>query len=246
MQDEMATSTSTRPSQTARLWLGLLAIAALAVTTFVLFPGIDLAISNLFIGPDKVFVGRDQSIIAAVRAIFSWTFAALCLLSVIGLFTTRDWRSRFMSLSFAQWLYLAACLGAGPGLVANLGLKDHWGRARPATVIEFGGTRVFTSINIPGKECDRNCAFVSGEASSIYMAFFAAAFLFPSRAAALWLSGIIFGSAAGLIRIAQGGHFLSDVIFAGIFMAMTAAALDYAFRAIAATSKGSVDKGDDA
>jgi hypothetical protein len=28
-----------------------------------------------------------------------------------------------------------------------------------------------------------------------------------------------------LIRISQGGHFLSDILFAGIFMALTASAL---------------------
>jgi lipid A 4'-phosphatase len=34
--------------------------------------------------------------------------------------------------------------------------------------------------------------------------------------------GTVVGAAAGFVRIAQGGHFLSDVVFAGLLMALTA------------------------
>jgi lipid A 4'-phosphatase len=44
--------------------------------------------------------------------------------------------------------------------------------------------------------------------------------------------GMVLGSLAGLVRIAQGGHFLSDVVFAGVFMAMTAALLQLLFETI--------------
>ena len=40
-------------------------------------------------------------------------------------------------------------------------------------------------------------------------------------AAVLVIGGTIAGLSAGLVRMAQGGHFLSDVIFAGVFMALT-------------------------
>jgi lipid A 4'-phosphatase len=227
------------PMQT--LWLALTVLSAASLLVFTFFPGIDLAVSSLFVDANKSFVGKESGVIIFARAVFNWIFTAVCVLSVAGLIATRDWRSRWLSLTFAQWLYLGACLGAGPGLVANIGLKDHWGRARPATVVEFGGTRIFTSVPTISKECDRNCSFVSGEASSIFMLFFAAAFLFPWNARLFWAGGVVCGSLAGLIRMAQGGHFLSDVIFAGLFMAVTAAALDYAFRAIAATSKSPID-----
>jgi lipid A 4'-phosphatase len=44
----------------------------------------------------------------------------------------------------------------------------------------------------------------------------------PQWTVTLLAAGTVCGFAAGLVRIAQGAHFLSDVIFAGIFMAMTA------------------------
>lgn len=120
-----------------------------------------------------------------------------------------------------QWFFMLLCLAIGPGLVANLILKDQWGRARPGHVTEFGGKKNFTPPLIPVKECPRNCSFVSGEASSMYMPFFAAAAIVPQGAPLLVVGGVVGGLAAGAVRMAQGGHFLSDVIFAGVFMALT-------------------------
>ena len=45
----------------------------------------------------------------------------------------------------------------------------------------------------------------------------------------LVILGLVFGSAAGLLRMAQGAHFLSDVLFAGILMAVTAATIRITF-----------------
>jgi membrane-associated phospholipid phosphatase len=36
-------------------------------------------------------------------------------------------------------------------------------------------------------------------------------------------TAVLVGSLVGFIRIGQGGHFLSDVIFAGVFMAIVVA-----------------------
>lgn len=218
-----------------RIWLILGALTLLAFTVFAIFPGIDLTVSSLFTNAEHRFAYRDAVIVTISRSLLTWVFTAACVLSVLGMILTRTWSRRWLSLTFAQWLFLGACLGAGPGLVANLGWKDHWGRARPSTVIEFGGERTFTPIQTQGTQCQRNCSFISGEASSMFMLFFAAAFMFPGRSRELWRAGIAFGFLAGLVRVIQGGHFLSDVIFAGLFMAITAILLDYAFRAIAAT-----------
>ena len=116
-------------------------------------------------------------------------------------------------------------MAVGPGLVANVVLKDNWGRARPRSVVEFGGTKHFTPALIPAGECARNCSFVSGEASSAFVPFFAAALSPPQFRRMLFGAGLVIGLAAGLVRISQGGHFLSDILFAGIFMALTASAL---------------------
>ena len=52
------------------------------------------------------------------------------------------------------------------------------------------------------------------------MGYYLMVFLFIARkragAVALGLVGVLTGSVIGLVRIAQGAHFLSDVIFAGL------------------------------
>jgi lipid A 4'-phosphatase len=51
---------------------------------------------------------------------------------------------------------------------------------------------------------------------------------------------VVLGSLAGLTRIAQGGHFLSDVVFAGVFMALTTACLQLLFDTIRATDSAEI------
>ena len=129
------------------------------------------------------------------------------------------------------------CFLIGPLIVTNLGLKDHWGRARPRDVIEFGGSKAYTPPFPAANQCEYNCSFVSGEASSVYVVFFAAAFLFGSYARRLVALGVVMGSLTGLVRMAQGGHFLSDVLYAGVVMALTAAVVQLVFDIIGASNR---------
>ncbi len=130
-------------------------------------------------------------------------------------------------LVFVLTIAVAAAFGVTDGapttpyIVANLMLKDHWGRARPRQVTEFGGSKTFTPPLIPAKQCPRNCSFVSGEAASIFLPFYAVAFVALQWDAVLVVAGTLLGLASGAVRVSQGAHFLSDVIFAGVFMALT-------------------------
>ena len=56
-------------------------------------------------------------------------------------------------------LGLAALL-LGPGWVVNEALKNHWGRARPEQVSDFGGAQRFTPALQPADQCVKNCSFV--------------------------------------------------------------------------------------
>jgi lipid A 4'-phosphatase len=121
-------------------------------------------------------------------------------------------------------LYLLLVMAIGPGILVNTVFKDHWGRARPSQIVEFGGAKQFTRAALPSGECEKNCSFVSGHAS-VGFYFLALAFVWPRRRA-LWLAlGTSFGLGIGLVRIMQGGHFFSDVIFCGIIVYLTARAL---------------------
>jgi lipid A 4'-phosphatase len=201
-----------------------------AAFIFAAFPQIDLAVSGWFHSAESGFVFRGDGIGSVIRYLLRLLFALVCIAAVAGFIALAFFNRKFSRFGLAAWAYIALCAAVGPGLVANVGFKDHWGRARPVHVTEFGGTKQFTPPMLRTDQCERNCAFVSGEAANFYMLGFAFAFLIgtdPSRRRRLFLAAIAAGSFAGLIRIGAGGHFLSDVIFAGLFMALVARGLTW-------------------
>jgi len=203
------------------VWIMPLALGIIAGAIFLARPEIDLAVSRAFHSGEAGFIGLRLGWVRALRQVFIYLYFGLIGLSLAGL--AASWRGggNWLRLRSAQWLFVAVCLSVGPGLVANVLFKDQWGRARPRHVAEFGGTKSFTPALLLAKQCPRNCSFVSGEASSTYVVFYAAAAVFPAWSVLLVAIGTLAGLATGLIRIAQGAHFLSDVVFAGIFMALT-------------------------
>lgn len=215
------------------LFRGAAIVGAVAAVLFLAFPDLDLKTSDLFYRGNGIFAGKTggvfslppATIAAFIRLIFYVSFIAVCVTNAIGIAVTLIGKRRFLGLGAPRWLFLAACLIVGPGLVANVILKDHWGRARPAQTVEFGGSKKFTPPLIPSDQCDRNCSFVAGEPSMMYATVFAAAFLLPTIGRGLLVAGVGMGLVSGMVRISQGGHFLSDVIFAGVTMALTVAVL---------------------
>lgn len=205
----------------------LLALPAAAV--LVSTPEIDLAISAVARGacdlvpPGVAWCGTWA--VTTARQAFMGLFVLIALASLVATAVVCLSERRLFGSRQVRCLFVLSALVVGPGIVANLVLKDHLGRARPREIVEFGGTKLFTPALVPSRECPKNCSFISGEASSIYAAFFALAFVLPPYRVALIVSGIAAGSLAGAIRIAQGAHFLSDVMFAGLIMAATVSLL---------------------
>jgi lipid A 4'-phosphatase len=195
---------------------------AVAAILFLTFPYVDVAVSEYFFMSDGRFAGKSPGVEFA-RNVFKGVYIAAVVVAIVGVWLATVRATRFAKLSAVHWLVVLLILAVGPGLIANSVFKDNWGRARPLQTINFGGTKEFTPALIPARECRRNCSFVSGEASSIFAVFFAFAVVSGSSGLSFIVLGLVGGSLAGLIRIAQGAHFLSDVVFAGIFMAMAAA-----------------------
>jgi membrane-associated PAP2 superfamily phosphatase len=132
----------------------------------------------------------------------------------------------------SQALFLVLLLAVGPGLVVNVILKDNHGRPRPREIIEFGGKHHFTQIWERG-ETGRNSSFPSGHASAGFY-LVAPWFLLRRRhrpaAAGCLLAGLSYGSLVGAARIMQGGHFLTDVVWAGGLVYLTGEALALVLR----------------
>ena len=200
----------------------LFVIGALLVAV----PQIDLAVTGLFFDDTQGFYLKTQPLVRFVYDFVPWfsrTVIAGLLLFLLAAWTI--WRKReFFLRQRRAALYLLLVAIVGPLLLVNGVFKDHWGRARPAQVVEFGGTKQFTRAALPTDQCEKNCSFVSGHASAGFY-FLALAFVLPRRRALWFTLGTGLGLGVGFVRIVQGGHFFSDVIFCGIVVYLSARVL---------------------
>ena len=207
-----------------------LAIHGLLGLAFFFLPEIDLGFSGLFYTSGKGFVIESRSSAKALPFLpwITIVFVTLSLLLFIrNIVAGRRNRQSISRLSsIRRILFLLLTLFLGPGLLINVILKEQSGRSRPSRVEAFGGDRQFTAAFTATGPCKSNCSFVSGDAA---MGYYLLAFLFVARKRrwAIALAAYTLGTAIGLVRIAQGAHFLSDVIFAGFFTFLVAWILQF-------------------
>mgnify|MGYP002033818590 CR=1 FL=1 len=103
----------------------------------------------------------------------------------------------------------------GPGILVNLILKEHSHRPRPRNTDLFGGDLSFVPAGDFSGACGSNCSFISGEAAGAGWLFCYAVFLVPDRFRLLVSPPLIaLALASPAMRLAYGGHYLSDVILA--------------------------------
>ena len=69
----------------------------------------------------------------------------------------------------------------------------------------------------PRGTCEKNCSFVAGEGAGAFWTFAPAALAPPAWRPLAYGGAILFGLAAGGLRLSGGAHFFSDVMFSGVF-----------------------------
>jgi lipid A 4'-phosphatase len=190
------------------------ALTALTLGVFAIWPDLDLKAARYFYDGGG-FMGRD-SLDRFGRDFFRVTpFVVLTAFAALWLAKRRGVALRWAPSGRAV-IFLIATIAIGPGLIVNLGLKDHWRRPRPVQTQDFSGPSPFRAWYETNGECEKNCSFVSGEAATGFWMVAPASVLPPPWRAPAIAAAFAFGVAASLLRLAFGGHYLSDVLLGGL------------------------------
>jgi len=210
-----------------------LAIAfGVAAAAFLIWPILDLRVAALFYRPDTGFWLGALPGVEPFRN-FIWDLTILTfVVAIVGAGLALAGRP-LLGVPLRDWVYVALLYFLGPILVTNILLKAHWGRARPADVTDFGGPHLFTPPWQPADQCSANCSFVSGEVSATVVMGIAMLVIAPALARHLPRIAMRFWRAAAYAlplviaaqRVMTGRHFLSDAVFAALFMLALALAL---------------------
>ena len=104
----------------------------------------------------------------------------------------------------------------GVGLFVHEALKNRMGHPRPEQVVQMGGAAPYVPVYTVSHWCQSNCSFVSGHAAIGFSVLGLGMWAPLRQRRRWWLAGMALGGGIGWVRIAQGGHFLSDIVFAGL------------------------------
>lgn len=210
-----------RQNQKLRVYFSITLLLALL---FIVKPSVDLSFSLKWFSPKThSFIFHENTLLkiidksAYVLAFLFFCFHTKCLLYkqeyilniqqlILG---TERWQHKHALLLF--------CFG--PVFTVQMFCKNLFGRARPETILEFGGTQVFSSAFCMTNECTFNCSFVSFHTAIATMLFLYVRNFCSGRTklvkSLISLSLILFYA---FIRIGQGKHFISDIIFSICFI----------------------------
>ncbi len=197
-----------------------LGIAAVAGLVFGFYPELDLYVARYFYGfksGGNNFAWRIYPPLMIARDAGLWVGTVIIAPVLAALLWKLILPRRKLLISGRAILFLTATLALGPGLFVNVVLKDHWGRSRPIDVAQFGGPEHFVPWWDPRGDCPNNCAFVSGDVSGAFWTVAPAILTPPPLRAIAVGAALTLGTGMAIMRVMAGAHFVSDVIFAGVF-----------------------------
>ncbi len=201
-------------------------VLLLCVVMFAALPDLDLSVTRHLYTPGLGFIHAHDPL---VLASYHWTplvgrtiLVALATLALLGPVLSRLMRwlgwDEFAQGCLGTWRRMAAvaviCGVIGPGLVVEVWFKNEVGRPRPVQVKQFGGDHLFVGVFEHGDKPENHRSFVSSHAAAGFWLISLGLTSGPVWRRRWLLIGIACGAAIGLGRMMQGGHFLSDIIFA--------------------------------
>lgn len=177
---------------------------------------VDIVISRFFYDFEaKRWLWQKKWYIALVYRHGPHVTAAFFLFAFIRLLLSYL-HPKFM-LERAKAYFVIFCLLIGPLFLVHGVMKDGFNRPRPIDIIEFRGKQPFQKVLTITKSDFSGKSFPSGHAAAgfILVLFY---FLYkdktPRKAIRALSLSLAFGIALSFTRIAMGGHFFSDTLWA--------------------------------
>jgi len=175
---------------------------------FVTFPQIDILIASLFYNGETFFMNG-----TLIEEFFYYSVKPLIIIlgfSTLLIYTyNRILKKNILNVNTRVVIYIVLALSIAPAFIVNATLKDNWGRARPAQVVNFGGEKEFTPAFVISDQ--DGYSFSSGHAAAAFSLLGFA--LLARKNKQLFINiTLLYGSLVGLARISAGGHFFSDVV----------------------------------
>ncbi len=186
------------------IWVSFLVLSII----FVLFPQIDITISAPFYNGENFYLKGslyERFFYNSVKVLLTaFTLASL------GIYLyNRIKHKHILNIDTKVIIYIVLVLSIAPGLIVNATLKDHWGRARPAQITQFGGDKEFTPAFILSNQ--NGHSFSSGHTAAAFS--FVGFALLVTRRRKFWMSlAIAYGILVSFARLIAGGHFFSDIV----------------------------------
>lgn len=206
---------ATEKKSSTRTWISF-AVFVLVSLFFYLFPEVDLYVARMFYDPETGFFMNETPLVQITYDIFK--HLPKLLLPVMLVFLLLSVKNTYCKIRRHLCLFALITLLVGPGIIVHNVFKDQWDRARPRHLTEFGGDKQFSPAWVISDQCERNCSFVSGHAA---MGFYAMILGWLLSSRRWFYTGVAIGAVVGLVRVVQGGHFLSDSILAGFMVYWT-------------------------
>jgi len=211
-------------------WFAALMVAVMLATLifFQLAPGVDIAASRVFFdlsdcpasAADTASCGHFATGADPVMKVFRQILQILPAIAagvVLVWAGYRHFRRRdFGRTAIAEIAVVFGALILSPLLIVNGILKEFWGRPRPHMVDFFGGNMPFVPAGSISDYCQTNCSFISGEASGAFWLVCLVPLVPKGDRLVASIALFTVATAASLLRVAFGGHFLSDVMLGGM------------------------------
>lgn len=225
-------------SPSLRLAVGLLLLWCMLLALFHRYPALDIAASGAFFTvdpcPPSVAAGKicghflyaGQSLFVFLRKIFFYLPAAAAVVLIVLLIARLQHHgATFDAKGTRRISLLLVALALGPYALVNLVLKEFSDRPRPYQTDLFGGTMPFVPAGSFDGLCDSNCSFVSGEAAGAGW-LICLMILVPRRYRLVLAPPIIASSlVTPALRLAFGGHYLSDTVLGFLIAPLVTAAI---------------------